>query len=64
MARRIRLPTGASGTVVPPLEPHSDDTYLCQLCAHEETSECCQCHLFLCNKCMADHLCDLPDDEP
>ena len=48
----------------PPLEPDSDDTDLCQLCAHKETSECCQCHLFLCNKCMADHLCDLPHDQP
>ena len=28
------------------LEPDSDDTYLCQLCAHKETSECCQCHCF------------------
>ena len=30
----------------PPLEHDSHDTYLCQLCAHKETSECCQCHLF------------------
>ena len=49
---------------VPRLEPDSNDTYLCQLCAHKETLECSPCHLFLCNKCMADHLCDLPDDQP
>ena len=48
----------------PPLEPDSDDTYLCQLCAHKETSQCCQSHLFLCNKCMANHSFDLQDDEP
>ena len=26
-----------------PLEPNSDDTYLCQLCAHKETLECSRC---------------------
>ena len=48
----------------PPLEPYSDNACLCQLCARKETSECRQCHLFLCTKCMADHSCDLPNDEP
>ena len=57
------LPFGATREA-PPLEPDSDDAYLCQLCARKETSECCQCHPFLCNKCMADHSCDLPHDEP
>ena len=43
------------------LEPDSDDTYLGQLCAHKETSQCT--HSFLCNDCMANHSCNVPDDE-
>ena len=47
---------------LPLLEVDLDDTYLSQLCTHKKTSEGCKCHLFLGNKCIADHSCDLPDE--